>query len=268
MKRKNLGFLVFACAVALFLILCSLLARAEEPRPAGYFLQSGPFSIETVKSNWHDNSRNRDVPVKIYYPEGRGPFPIIIFSHGLGGSREGYQYLGQHWWASHGYVSVHLTHIGSDTSVWTGNKHPLEAMTDAAHDIHNDVNRPKDVSFAIDQLADMNKNDPVFKGHLALDRIGIAGHSFGGYTTLAVAGETFIVPAGSNWNFGDPRVKAAIAMSAPASKRDAVTLDRMYGSIKIPCFIMTGTKDNSPIGETKAEDRRIPFDHLSAAPTY
>ena len=52
------------------------------------------------------------------------PCPVIIFSHGLGGSRDGYEYLGRHW-ASHGYVSVHSTHIGSDTSALKGTLRPL-----------------------------------------------------------------------------------------------------------------------------------------------
>jgi len=39
----------------------------------------------------HDATRNRDVPVRIYVPENHSqPSPVIIFSHGLGGSREGY----------------------------------------------------------------------------------------------------------------------------------------------------------------------------------
>ena len=74
--------------------------------------------VTSAKLDWHDARRDRDVPVKIYFPkEGAGPFPIVIFSHGLGGSREGYEYLGRHW-AGCGYVSVHMQHIGSDDRVW------------------------------------------------------------------------------------------------------------------------------------------------------
>ena len=46
--------------------------------------------------------------------------PLVVFSHGIGGSRRGYSYLGQHW-ASHGVASLHLQHIGSDRNVWFGN---------------------------------------------------------------------------------------------------------------------------------------------------
>src|ERR1700722_20103770 len=77
---------------------------------------AGPREVEELKLEWKDAKRERAVPVKVYLPKGEGPFPVVIFSHGLGGSRDGYEYLGRHW-ASHGYVGVHLQHLGSDSSV-------------------------------------------------------------------------------------------------------------------------------------------------------
>src|SRR5215469_14506023 len=55
------------------------------------------------------------VPVRIYLPVNSTPAPVILFSHGLGGSRNGNTFLGQHW-AGRGYVAVFLQHPGSDTS--------------------------------------------------------------------------------------------------------------------------------------------------------
>ena len=37
----------------------------------------------------HDAARNRDIPVRIYLPANTAPEPVILFSHGLGGSRDG-----------------------------------------------------------------------------------------------------------------------------------------------------------------------------------
>jgi predicted dienelactone hydrolase len=234
-----------------------------------YKASPGPFAVESVRYDWHDAKRDRDVPVKIYFPKtGDGPFPVIIFSHGLGGSREGYGYLGNHW-ASHGYVAVHVQHLGSDSSVWqdAAPGERMAALRRAAFNLENATNRPRDISFAIDQITKLNSDDPLLKYRLDLDRVGVAGHSFGGYTTLAVAGEVFFGLTGNEYSDADPRVKAAIAMSAPAplSKRD---LDASFAKIKIPIFHMTGTRDDSPIGETKAEDRRIPFDHIKNAREY
>jgi predicted dienelactone hydrolase len=71
----------------------------------------------------------------------------------------------------------------------------------------------------------------------------------------------------SGHSFVDPRIKCAIAMSPPVAvqpKAYAAT----YADINIPLFVMTGTKDDSPVGETKAIQRRVPFDHVKLAPAY
>ena len=147
-------------SVALFIGGPGLLARSEAaPVSSDTYGRPGSLSVATVEYDWHDAARNRDVPVKIYYPSTNTvPCPVIVFSHGLGGSREGYAYMGRHW-ASHGYVSVHPTHIGSDTSVLNESKTPFEAMQTAAADPQNAINRPKDVSFVIDRLTAMNTSD-------------------------------------------------------------------------------------------------------------
>jgi predicted dienelactone hydrolase len=263
MKKSFLYFLVAACA----LVVPGIALAADTN--ALYQSAPGPFAVETVRYDWHDAKRDRNVPVKIYYPEsGDGPFPVIIFSHGLGGSREGYAYLGNHW-ASHGYISVHVQHLGSDSAVWQDvpPAERLQALRRSVLNLQNSLNRPLDISFAIDQLTKMNSEDLLLKHRLDLDHIGVAGHSFGGFTTLAVAGEVFFGLTGNVHSDADPRVKAAIAMSAPAplNKRD---LDASFAKIKIPIFHMTGTLDDSPIGETKAGDRRIPFDHIKNAQEY
>src|SRR6266446_1669455 len=114
MKRFHLFVLALA---ALSLPLRQTVADPN-PAPAEYKKSGGPYSVEIARYDWLDPKRDRKVPVKIYFPKaGDGPFPVIIFSHGLGGSREGYEYLGWHW-ASWGYVSVHLQHLGSDNAVW------------------------------------------------------------------------------------------------------------------------------------------------------
>ena len=222
--------------------------------------------VEYVDQTWHDGARDRDVPVRMYYPGAvTQALPVIIFSHGLGGSREGYGYLGRHW-ASHNYIVVHPTHLGSDSGVLKSLR-PFRSMKMVAADPINAINRPKDVSLCIDRLTELNRTDKTFKGRIRLDRIGVAGHSFGGFTALASAGQTFVNTNGQS-QLADPRISAAIAMSAPAKPNTAAVLDQTYGSIKIPCFVMTGTLDDSPIGETKAADRRIPYDHMPEGHKY
>lgn len=245
-------------------------SKAATTSPADkYQPDATPYSVEVVRYDWQDAKRDRNVPVKIYFPKtSDGLFPVIIFSHGLGGSREGYEYLGRHW-ASHGYVSVHLQHPGSDDGVWreTAVSDKMGAMRRAAANPSNAINRPLDVSFAIDQMEKLNQEQSPFQNKLDSGRIGVAGHSFGAYTTLAVAGQTFFPGGGRATSLADPRVKAAIPMSAPvpANKR---RLDEVYAKIMIPCFHMTGTKDTSPIGDTKPEERRLPFDHSNSSDQF
>jgi predicted dienelactone hydrolase len=135
----------------------------------------------------------------------------------------------------------------------------MQRLRDSAMNLENAANRPKDVSFAIDELEKLNREDPALKGRLDLKRLGVAGHSFGAFTTLAIAGQKFGGQRGK-MSFADPRVKAAIAMSAPVTPTQS-KIEAAFDEIRIPCFHMTGTRDSSPIGETRAEDRRIPFDH-------
>jgi len=254
-----------ALVTVMVLVGCPLFAQAPEP----YKKSPGPCVVETVLYEWVDLTRNRDVPVKIYYPKtGDGPFPVILFSHGLGGSREGYAYLGNHW-ASHGYVSVHVTHKGSDTEVLKANPRDLmEAMRAAALDPRNAVNRALDVRFAIDQMVKLSRDDSPLKGRLDLDHVGLAGHSFGAWTTLAVVGQGSAALERTAFKLADPRVKAAIAMSAPVSPVAKRQLDTAFAAIKVPCLHMTGTLDTTPITETPAEDRRIPYDHITGAEQY
>ncbi len=227
--------------------LCSL-ARGE---PAG---------VAAWTDEWRDEVRQRVVPVKVYEPGGEGPWPVIVFSHGLGGSREMYGYLGRGW-AVQGYVVVMLQHPGSDESVWRGvpPRERLVAMRRAVADPANLVNRPRDVTLAIDTLTRLQADGPRLRGKLDLERVGVAGHSFGAYTTLAVAGQTFATRLGGV-SLGDGRVKAAVAMSAPVPG-EADRYAQSYGSIRIPVLHMTGTRDDSAIGDTPAAKRRVPFDH-------
>lgn len=231
--------------------------------PGSYVPPKPSPDIAVIRQIWHDAKRDRDVPVKIYYPkDGAGRLPVIIYSHGLGGSREGYEYLGVHW-AGCGYISVHLQHAGSDDAVWKG-KDPTEitkALTAAAMNLKNAAERPRDVSFAIDRLTELDgaAGFPL-KGRLDLQRIGVSGHSFGGFTSMAIAGQDF-----GSIRMGDPRVKAVIQMSAPVAK--PFQRQYAYAKITIPVFHMTGTRDDSPIGETKASERRIPYELMNAAET-
>jgi predicted dienelactone hydrolase len=99
-----------------------------------------------------DNTRSRDIPIRVYLPVTINAAPVVLFSHGLGGSRENNPYLGKHW-SARGYVVVFLQHEGSDDSVWKGIPagDRMAALKEAAS-FNNFMLRVKDVSVALDQL--------------------------------------------------------------------------------------------------------------------
>lgn len=210
-----------------------------------------------------DEKRKRDLPVLIYLPASKSPAPVLLFSHGLGGSRTGSAYLGHHW-AARGYVAVFLQHPGSDDSVWKDLKPAdrLPAMNKAAN-LENYRLRVGDVPAVLDQLERWNKLDGhALMGRLDLKRIGMSGHSFGAVTTQAVSGQTPPLGAGST----DKRIKAALPMS-PSLPRlgDA---KKAFGGVKIPWMLMTGTNDLAPIGAADLKSRLGVYPALPAGGKY
>jgi len=228
--------------------------------------QPGPFLVQTAIYDWIDGERVRDVPAKVYFPaEFAGKVPLIVFSHGLGGTRQGYEYVGRHW-ASHGYICVHIQHRGSDNETGKNNGKPSEEMRRAASAFENLYNRPKDITFAIDHMERLNGDrSSEFYGRVNMDKIGVAGHSFGGYTAHAVSGRLIWGPNGL-LDLHDCRIKACIAMSAPA--RDTDEFRKSFENFSKPCLHITGMHDISPIGETNVEHRRLPFDSVKCSNHY
>ncbi len=242
--------------LAASLVLLPIVARAADA------------DVTTTREDWRDAARDRVVPVKIYAPtESKDPLPILVMSHGLGGSREALSYLGQYW-AAHGYFCIVLQHAGSDESLYKGVplREGIENLK-AAMTLEQLQQRCRDVSFAIDELARLNadKTSPLF-GRLDLDRIAMAGHSFGAVTTQFVCGE-FAGAGGNLLRLDDPRIKAGIALSpSPPSIGDAKTA---FAGIHIPMSFWTGTADTSPITPEMTAERRLePFAAMSHADAY
>ena len=90
-------------------------SSSREPAAAatGYNLAPGPLTVSEVADVvLHDAKRNKDVHVRVFYPAEAGKYPVIVFSHGAGGSQTCCESLTQHW-ASYGYVTIQPTHDDS-----------------------------------------------------------------------------------------------------------------------------------------------------------
>ncbi len=211
----------------------------------------------------------RKVPVKVYLPS-EAVAPVVFFSHGLGGSREGFKHGGEHW-AARGYVAIFLQHPGSDESVWR-DKAIGQRMNSAreAASAQNLLYRIEDVEAAIDYLEKVERSETSvateakqLKSRIDLDHIGMSGHSFGAITTQMVSGQS---PALPTQQPTDNRIRAALVLSPSPPKIGQA--ERYFAKVSIPWMLMTGTKDDSPIGEQSAESRLSVFPALPAGNKY
>lgn len=216
-----------------------------------------PAETQTLELSVTDKSREREIPLKIYLPATEELAPVLLFSHGLGGNRDGSAYLGNHW-SGRGYVVVCVQHPGSDDSVWRGKplRDILPEMRRAAS-AENLILRVADIPAVLDQLETWNEEQghELF-GRLDLERVGMSGHSFGAMTTQAVSGQTLPMV---RTRYTDPRIKAAIAFSPSSGRGDS---ERAFASVKVPWMLMTGTRDTSPIGGQTVASRRAVYPGL------
>ena len=210
-----------------------------------------------VDAGFEYGEDHRKVPLKIYFPETTKPAPVILFSHGLGGSKDNNPYLGKHW-AGRGYVVVFMQHAGSDEKVWQDvpRAERLSTLKRAAS-LESMQWRMKDVPATLDQLKEWNSNGKKFSKRFDLEHVGMSGHSFGAVTTQAVSGQNY---GRRGQQYAEPRIRAAVAMSpsVPRIGNDSNT----FGKVKIPWLLMTGTRDKSVINRTTPEDRRKVFQQL------
>jgi len=164
-----------------------------------------------------------------------GPFPLVVYSHGSGGLRYIASYYAEAI-ASHGYVVAAADHTGN-TAV------DRLAGTEADFAV-NALNRPTDVDAVIDAFVDPARPETgAFAAAVDPESIAVTGHSFGGFTTLAM-GSGYANDLGTF--AADPRVDALIAL-APALGSGANVLldDAALATIETPTLLMAGTADQS-----------------------
>lgn len=154
----------------------------------------GRQSVRQKTLNLHDWKRDRTIPVDLYWadipvhPYGTNPSPpgpLVVISHGFGADRSYLAYLAHHL-ASHGLTVAAIEHPGSNIS-WlldTSNGRNLQNVVPETEF----TDRPRDVSFLLDELEKINRRPGILRGQLQTDRVTVIGHSLGGYTALALGG--------------------------------------------------------------------------------
>jgi predicted dienelactone hydrolase len=225
-------------------LLCSGPACGHPPPSARLNPRYKVLTVEHV--DLHDDARHRTIPVKIYYPDAAGPFPVIVFSHGALASKDDYSGLG-HFWASFGYVSIHPSHADSVAdSGFSG------SLKQAIGDPRAWEARPRDVSFVLDSLAHVARFAPQLAGKLDLAHVGVAGHSFGAYTAALIGGTTIHLPGKQEpQSFADRRAVAIVLLSPQGEGRLGLSADS-WDHLRVPVLLIFGSRDFGPFGEPPA----------------
>lgn len=237
----------------------------------------GPYQTEELEfPKLRDPKRGgRSVPIKLHLPKNTptGPLPIVIVSHGGGGSWDANFSQARHL-ASHGYAVVCLEHVGSNTERLRRGFRFMRNLLEMTRDADEVFARPRDVSFAIDVISKWNSSEQKFSGRFDLNRIGVLGHSFGAYTALAVCGArpalNWLKPrvepgAGLGLDLSDSRVKACVALS-PQGPGEPFFLEESYASVSRPVLGISGSKDEQQ--NSTPENRRRFFELLPPGDKY
>ncbi|TAG76696.1 MAG: dienelactone hydrolase [Burkholderiales bacterium] len=238
-----------------------------------FFAGASAAAPQIIDTELKDSSRDRVIPIKVRVPEGTAKAPLVIFSHGLGGSVEGGKTWGEVWSAS-GYLVVHVQHPGSDTpalreSFASGDGEPKQRMRNIATP-ENLIGRVDDVRFLISEIERKQRSNATsWMSRVDLSRIAMTGHSFGAHTTMALAGQRYPGPVKT---LSDPRIKAFIALSPNATGLPRTFPDR-FGSMNAPFLSITGTQDAEPFAAERnmkkmVEKRTAVFEHQPAGDKY
>jgi dienelactone hydrolase len=207
----------------------------------------GPLAVGVRTVQADDATRGRVFPVEVWYPartakpddaagpsEARdvvalpGSYPLIVYSHSSGGNRRSSSFLCAHL-ASHGYSVAAMDHselIAPELRRRDGEtREELAARIDAVI-----ASRVTDVRFLLDFLL----SDGIADIGLDPNRVGLVGHSFGGWTVLATTE-------------ADQRVRSVVALAAGGSSRPMpgilpVTLNFAWGR-EVPALYLAAEND-------------------------
>ncbi len=237
-------------------------ARLPDIRQTGSYSvaqQTMTFEIDQLRQTQVGFAESYSLDADIYLPQGiTEPAPLIVFSHGFTSDRFHFKYLAEHL-ASQGYIVIVPEHIGSNSQFKEAFLRGELSVDVSPVEFYS---RPLDITYLLDEIEDRAE----FKGLINWEQVGVLGHSFGGYTVLALAGAPLnrariiqicqqnkatlnvsillqcrasSLPPGQ-YNLADPRIKAVVAVNPVTS---SLLGPESMSQIDIPTMIMGGDKD-------------------------
>lgn len=181
--------------------------------------------------------------LRLTAPAAGGDLPIVILSHGFGPSnylpsKDGYAPLAQ-FWAERGVAVIQPTQASSRV----GGLDP--ALPNGPFFWRE---RVAEMRAILDQLAEVERQASAVAGRLDHDRIAVAGHSFGGFTSSLLLGACL-----KDEDFSDPRIRAGILLASPGRGGAELTpenaarfpfFDVDFSTINTPTLVVCGADDN------------------------
>lgn len=232
------------------------------------FSSVGKFKVERRLMSLYDPERKKELELAVTFPSDGARHPLIVFSHGAFGSRDGYLPLIEHW-SSHGYICIQPTHEDSLKYFVRDRVRSLRGQGNLTRDrsqrqavikdnfaqwqtssFANWKSRPLDVKLILDSLSAIEQKVPEIKGRIDTNRIGMGGHSFGAHTAQVLGG-TMI---GGMSRLKDDRPVAFLLMSPQGEETgfggDGLLGGKSWSFFTRPMMVMTGTEDKGRHGNS------------------
>jgi dienelactone hydrolase len=201
-----------------------------------YSVEAGPYETQTVEAfAVFDPVQDREVTLRVIYPDAAGPFPLVVFSSGMFCYPQMYDRITAHW-VSHGYVVVLPNHLDSPNMGKIKPEYLARLLS----------SRIRDMSFVLDDL-DTIETGLDLTGRIDRERVAVAGHSFGGMITMVKSGLTlkegeYIYPGQT----GDDRFQAAVVMSGVGQMKQMT--DNAFDALTGPLISSGGSLDVGNVG--------------------
>jgi dienelactone hydrolase len=211
--------------------------------PAAELARSGLAVALNADVVLKDPSRNREIPVRVTYPEGPGPQPVIVFSPAAAAPPGAYDPLAR-FWATRGFAVLVLGRADAAGPAAREADASRESSADASPDPKAWEASVRDVAFV---AAATGAIEARVNG-LRLDetRLGVGGQSFGAFSAMLLAGATVDVSKKDRAkSFADPLPKAFLLISPPGRGQQGLT-EKSWSAVERPLMVVTGTRDSGP----------------------
>ena len=226
-----------ACSQEIELPVVAPLSVSDQQLSALYKYGEGPLTVKNEQLDF-TASDNKVLEITVSYPQQKGHYPLLVFSHGNWSDKDKYQNIINHW-VSHGYIVLAANHDdccgmaqGIFNSVRYGQLGLIQRRVDA-------------IQILLDSLDTLQVAVPDIRDQINLTAIAVTGHSFGAYTAQQFIGAGVFNPETEQYEYNiDERVKAVVAISPPGPMFDTIT-EQSWIKVDKPMLVTTGTWDSN-----------------------